>query len=71
MADRARRNALKLDDVQGGTFTISNLGMLGIPQFRAVINPPESAILAVGSIVRRPVVVDDAGHVSKCARCCR
>ncbi len=63
MADRARRNALKLDDVQGGTFTISNLGMLGIPQFRAVINPPESAILAVGSIVRRPVVVDAQDRV--------
>jgi pyruvate dehydrogenase E2 component (dihydrolipoamide acetyltransferase) len=63
MADRARRNALKLDDVQGGTFTISNLGMFGIPQFRAVINPPESAILAVGSIVRRPVVVDKQDRV--------
>lgn len=63
MADRARRNALKLDDVQGGTFTISNLGMFGIPQFRAVINPPEVAILAVGSIVRRPVVVDDQDTV--------
>jgi pyruvate dehydrogenase E2 component (dihydrolipoamide acetyltransferase) len=63
MADRARRNALKLDDVQGGTFTISNLGMFGIPHFRAVINPPESAILAVGSIVRRPVVIDEQDHV--------
>ena len=63
MADRARRNSLKLDDVQGGTFTISNLGMFGIPQFRAVINPPESAILAVGSIVRKPIVVDDQDHV--------
>jgi pyruvate dehydrogenase E2 component (dihydrolipoamide acetyltransferase) len=63
MADRARRNALRLDDVQGGTFTISNLGMFGIPQFRAVINPPECAILAVGSIVRRPVVVDDQDRV--------
>jgi pyruvate dehydrogenase E2 component (dihydrolipoamide acetyltransferase) len=63
MADRARRNALRLDDVQGGTFTISNLGMFGIPQFRAVINPPESAILAVGGIVRRPVVVDAQDRV--------
>lgn len=63
MADRARRNALRLDDVQGGTFTISNLGMFGIPQFRAVINPPECAILAVGSIVRRPVVVDEQDRV--------
>ena len=58
LADRARENKLKLEDVQGGTFTISNLGMFGIPHFRAVINPPESAILAVGSVVRKPVVVD-------------
>lgn len=63
LADRARENRLKLEDVQGGTFTISNLGMFGIRQFRAVINPPESAILAVGSVVRRPVVVDGQDHV--------
>jgi pyruvate/2-oxoglutarate dehydrogenase complex dihydrolipoamide acyltransferase (E2) component len=63
LAERARDNKLKLDDVQGGTFTISNLGMFGIHQFRAVINPPESAILAVGSTVRRPVVVDDQDRV--------
>jgi pyruvate dehydrogenase E2 component (dihydrolipoamide acetyltransferase) len=63
LADRARENRLKLDDVQGGTFTISNLGMFGILQFRAVINPPESAILAIGSIVRKPVVVDENDHV--------
>ena len=59
LAERARDNKLRLEDVQGGTFTISNLGMFGIRQFRAVINPPESAILAVGSLVRRPVVVDE------------
>lgn len=63
LAERARENKLKLDDVQGGTFTISNLGMFGIRQFRAVINPPESAILAVGSTVRRPIVVDDQDRV--------
>ena len=63
LADRARENKLKLEDVQGGTFTISNLGMFGIPHFRAVINPPESAILAVGSVVRKPVVVDDQDRV--------
>ncbi len=63
LADRARENKLKLEDVQGGTFTISNLGMFGIPHFRAVINPPESAILAVGSVVRKPVVVDDQDAV--------
>ena len=63
LAERARDNKLKLEDVQGGTFTISNLGMFGIRQFRAVINPPESGILAVGSIVRQPVVVDEHDHV--------
>jgi pyruvate dehydrogenase E2 component (dihydrolipoamide acetyltransferase) len=63
LADKARSNRLKLEDVQGGTFTISNLGMFGIRQFRAVINPPESAILAVGSVVRTPIVVDAQDHV--------
>ncbi len=63
LAERARENKLKLDDVQGGTFTISNLGMFGIRQFRAVINPPESAILAVGTVVRKPIVVDEQDHV--------
>jgi pyruvate dehydrogenase E2 component (dihydrolipoamide acetyltransferase) len=63
MAERARDNKLRLEDVQGGTFTISNLGMFGIRQFRAVINPPESAILAVGSLVRRPIVVDEQDRV--------
>lgn len=63
LAERARENKLKLEDVQGGTFTISNLGMFGIRQFRAVINPPESAILAVGSLVRMPKVVDAQDRV--------
>jgi pyruvate dehydrogenase E2 component (dihydrolipoamide acetyltransferase) len=63
LAERARENKLKLEDVQGGTFTISNLGMFGIRQFRAVINPPESAILAVGSVVRKPIVVDEQDRV--------
>ncbi len=63
LTDRARDNKLKLEDVHGGTFTISNLGMFGIRQFRAVINPPESAILAVGSIVRTPMVVDENDRI--------
>ena len=52
-----------LGDVSRGTFTVSNLGMFGIRQFRAVINPPESAILAVGAAVRKPVVVDELDTV--------
>jgi pyruvate dehydrogenase E2 component (dihydrolipoamide acetyltransferase) len=61
---RAREGRLELRDVQDGTFTISNLGMYGIRQFRAVINPPESAILAVGATVRKPVVIDDKDEVA-------
>jgi pyruvate dehydrogenase E2 component (dihydrolipoamide acetyltransferase) len=63
LTERARSGKLTLDEVSGGTFTISNLGMFGIPQFRAIINPPEAAILAVGSIVKRPVVIDDGLHI--------
>jgi len=52
-AERARNNKLVPDDLEGGTFTISNLGMYDIDRFTAIINPPQSAILAVGSIVER------------------
>jgi pyruvate dehydrogenase E2 component (dihydrolipoamide acetyltransferase) len=55
---RARDGKLTLDDMQGGTFTISNLGMYGIEQFVAVLNPPQVAILAVGAVKDSPVVVD-------------
>ncbi|KAL7644703.1 UNVERIFIED_CONTAM: hypothetical protein RMT77_004516 [Armadillidium vulgare] len=48
LATRARHNKLRLDEFQGGTFTISNLGMFGIREFKAIINPPQCAILAVG-----------------------
>ncbi len=58
LSRRAREGRLGVADVTGGTFTVSNLGMLGIDRFKAIINPPESAILAVGRIVRRPVVGD-------------
>jgi pyruvate dehydrogenase E2 component (dihydrolipoamide acetyltransferase) len=64
LTTRAREGSLTLADVQHGTFTISNLGMFGIRQFRAVINPPESAILAVGAVVRRPVVINDQDDVA-------
>ena len=55
---RARDGKLKLDDLEGGTFTISNLGMYGIEQFVAVLNPPQVAILAVGSIEERAAAID-------------
>jgi pyruvate dehydrogenase E2 component (dihydrolipoamide acetyltransferase) len=57
LVTRARDGKLKLDDLEGGTFTISNLGMYGIEQFIAVLNPPQVAILAVGSIEERPTAI--------------
>lgn len=64
LSQRARQGKLELGDVQKGTFTISNLGMYGIKQFRAIINPPENAILAVGAAIRKPVVIDDRDTVA-------
>jgi pyruvate dehydrogenase E2 component (dihydrolipoamide acetyltransferase) len=58
IVDLARSNGLKLPNLEGGTFTISNLGMFGVEQFIAVLNPPQAAILAVGATVERPVAVD-------------
>jgi pyruvate dehydrogenase E2 component (dihydrolipoamide acetyltransferase) len=58
MAGRAREKRLKLEEYTGATFSISNLGMFGIDEFTAVINPPEAAILAVGRLEQKPAVVD-------------
>ncbi len=58
LAEAARNGKLRPEELSGGTFTISNLGMFDVESFTAVINPPESAILAVGSITPTPVVVD-------------
>jgi pyruvate dehydrogenase E2 component (dihydrolipoamide acetyltransferase) len=58
VVERARSNKLTAADLDGGTFTISNLGMFGIEQFVAVLNPPQAAILAVGATEDRPVVVE-------------
>ncbi|MGB5547724.1 MAG: pyruvate dehydrogenase complex dihydrolipoamide acetyltransferase [Polyangiales bacterium] len=60
LAERARERKLQPEDMSNGTFSISNLGMFGIEEFTAVINPPEGAILAVGTIRSEPVVQDDA-----------
>lgn len=59
LAERARANKLQADEFQGGSFSISNLGMYGIDQFDAIINPPQGAILAVGAARRQPI---DANH---------
>jgi pyruvate dehydrogenase E2 component (dihydrolipoamide acetyltransferase) len=58
LVELSRTGALKLHDLEGGTFTVSNLGMFGVEQFSAVLNPPQAAILAVGATVDRPVVLD-------------
>uniref|UniRef100_UPI0025FC0D88 2-oxo acid dehydrogenase subunit E2 n=1 Tax=uncultured Sphingomonas sp. TaxID=158754 RepID=UPI0025FC0D88 len=60
LAARARDNKLKPEEFQGGTASISNMGMFGIKQFEAVINPPQGMILAVGAGEKRPYIVDDA-----------
>jgi pyruvate dehydrogenase E2 component (dihydrolipoamide acetyltransferase) len=68
LAERARSRKLKPEEYQGATFTISNLGMFGVEDFVAIVNPPEGAILAVGSIVEKPVVKKEQiviGHTMK------
>jgi pyruvate dehydrogenase E2 component (dihydrolipoamide acetyltransferase) len=58
LADKAKNRKLKPDEYQGSTFTISNLGAWGIEEFTAIINPPNAAILAIGTAESRPVVID-------------
>ncbi|MEH0547910.1 2-oxo acid dehydrogenase subunit E2 [Streptomyces sp. B21-105] len=58
LADNARAGRLALQDLSGGTFTISNLGPYGVDHVAAVINPPEAAILAVGAAQTQPVIRD-------------
>jgi pyruvate dehydrogenase E2 component (dihydrolipoamide acetyltransferase) len=60
LAARARERRLKPEEYTGGTFTVSNLGMLDIEEFTAIINPPETGILAVGRMAERPVAHDGA-----------
>jgi pyruvate dehydrogenase E2 component (dihydrolipoamide acetyltransferase) len=68
LAGRARERKLRPDEFTGSTFTVSNLGMLDVTEFTAIINPPESCILAVGAVRKEPVVVEDRieiGHRMK------
>ena len=60
LAARAREGKLRPEEFSGGTFTVSNLGMYGVKEFAAIINPPQSCILAVGESEKRPVVKDGA-----------
>ena len=59
LASRAKENRLAPDEYTGGTFTVTNLGMFDVDSFTAIINPPEAAILAVGRINKKPVVVGE------------
>jgi pyruvate dehydrogenase E2 component (dihydrolipoamide acetyltransferase) len=63
LANRARTKRLKPDEYQGGTLTVSNLGSYGIESFSAIVNPPQSVILSIGAIVRKPVV-NAAGQIT-------
>ncbi|WP_168625725.1 dihydrolipoamide acetyltransferase family protein [Cryobacterium sp. BB307] len=66
LAEKARAGKLALDEMSGGTFSVSNLGMFGITQFTAMLNPPEAGILAVGAATKEPVMRDGAlAEVSK------
>jgi len=63
LTSKARKGELSREEIQDGTFTISNLGMYGIHSFTTIINPPQSALLAVGALRRQPIVVDDEDTV--------
>ncbi len=69
LAARARDGRLKPEEFQGGTFSISNLGMFGVKQFEAVINPPQGCILAVGASEQRAVVKDNALAIATVMTC--
>ena len=64
LAARAKDGKLQPNEYQGGTASISNMGMFGIKQFDAVINPPQGMIMAIGAGEKRPYVIDDALQVA-------
>ena len=73
LAGRARNKKLALEEMQGSTFTISNLGMFDIESFTSIINPPNSVILSVGSIVQKPIVKNgniEVGNTMKVTLAC-
>jgi pyruvate dehydrogenase E2 component (dihydrolipoamide acetyltransferase) len=73
LGKKAKEKQLQPSDWEGNTFTISNLGMFGIEEFTAIINPPDACIMAVGAIQKKPVVKKDQltiGHVMKVTLSC-
>jgi len=69
LAGKAKDGKLKPEEFQGGTFTISNLGMFGVKEFAAIINPPQGCILAIGAGEQRPVVKDGALGIATVMNC--
>jgi pyruvate dehydrogenase E2 component (dihydrolipoamide acetyltransferase) len=69
LAARARAGKLMPEEYQGGSFSVSNLGMYGIPQFDAIINPPQAGILAIGAGLERPIVKDGALAIATVMTC--
>lgn len=69
LATLARDGKLRPEQYQGGSFSISNLGMYGVSDFNAIINPPQAGILAVGAIKKKPIVVNDEIQVGSLLRC--
>jgi pyruvate dehydrogenase E2 component (dihydrolipoamide acetyltransferase) len=69
LATRARAGKLKPEEFQGGGFSISNMGMFGVSEFAAIINPPQAAILAVAAGQKRPVVKNDALGIATVMTC--
>jgi pyruvate dehydrogenase E2 component (dihydrolipoamide acetyltransferase) len=64
LAGRAKEGKLKPEEYQGGTASLSNMGMFGIKQFEAVINPPQGMIMAIGAGEKRPYVIDDSLQIA-------
>lgn len=69
LAGRARENKLKPEEFQGGSFSVSNLGMFGVKEFAAIVNPPQGCILAVGAGEQRPVVVNGEIKIKTIMNC--
>ena len=69
LATRARAGRLRQEELEGGSFSVSNLGMFGTQEFAAIINPPQSAILAVGAAIARPVIEDGNVAAATVMRC--
>ena len=69
LARRAREGRLRLDELLGGTFTVSNLGMYGVDAIYAIINPPQAGILGLGAAAPRPVAVDGSVVIATMMTC--